>query len=165
MLLENVVIPFLNANDLKFIRGEEELMVLLRGRQKLDLRVKELATPPALLLIADDLVTFPPGDRYLLKLLEELNARTHTRWIADDDGELHSVLTVLTYEGFGEKAFEVNFDCAVVTALTMKQFLLQVRYGGKTLRGAMAGGSKRGDQKTKRDVDRLLKEALADEAE
>ncbi|MBI3412873.1 MAG: hypothetical protein HY051_02210 [Candidatus Aenigmarchaeota archaeon] len=162
MFIEKVVIPFLEANKLRFIRGEGELLVLVRGSQRLDLRVLEIDKPPALLLIADDLVTFPKDDPYLLKLLNELNETTHTKWIAED-GELHSVMTVLTYEGFNERAFQEYFDCAVVTAMVMKIHLLEVRYGGKTLRGAMARRSKHAADKTNRDVDRLITEALGEE--
>ncbi len=169
MFIDKVVIPFLQANDLEFIKGKGELLVLIRGRQRLDMTIRELAKPAALQLIGENIIDFNSDDARVPKLLDELNQTTHVKWIAEADGTLRSVFFVLIHDGLDEKAFEAAFDCAAITSLMMQKFLLEVRYGNKSLKAAADSWTKRIDGKrrktdtSRQDVDRLLKEALGDE--
>lgn len=162
MLLENVVVPFLEVNKLEFLKRDATLLVPIRGSDSLDIHIKERTDPPSLHIIVSGLAAFPADDGYVPKLLMELNSVTLGKWLTTEDGEVLFVLEILPYEGFSEEAFKVYFDRAIGTGVVLKEKLLAVRYGGMTLQRALRSNGNSRTDKSKKTVKRLIEQALGD---
>ena len=78
-----------------------------------------------------------------------------------DEGDIDYVIDLAPDDGFNEAAFEPYFKIAVATALRMKEVLMRVRYGGKTLEAAEATDDAQPELQDD-TAKRLIDEALSD---
>lgn len=165
MFLEKVVVPFLEANELKFVRGDGEVIVPVNDKDHVLIFVNErVGEVQSLHIVVSDIVSFPKNDGYLPTLLDELNAMTLVgKWVHTPGNDVLYRIDLLTGDDFGQPAFKRNFDCALAVSLGMKPKLLKVRWGEITLRRALSDRPRPEKEKSKRQAERLIKQALGGE--
>ena len=163
MVLDSVVVPFLEGNNLKFTREDNVVLAKFHmNGTKFALYVVDKSDSGFLKIVVSDLVTFPESDGYVPYLLSDLNSSNFGKWVFDE-GDIDYVIDLAPDDSFSEAAFERYFNIAVATALRMKEVLMQVRYGGKSLEAARATTDD-SQREPRRDdtAKRLMDEALSD---